>query len=449
MGLLLLTAVRLPQTNAVLTAQAGADPEAPEQTARPVLTGGLAFLRQLDKSTDLAPGAWSIPRDTGGQRYRVDVITIEPGDVIFFAWGHTALRIYDSQTGRDFMFDYGLFEFDDTFVYRFLQGRPAFMVGGWQTAVSLGRYVQDNRRIFGQQLLITDARAADLMAAMLLNIRPENRNFLYHHYRDNCTTRVRDRVDEVLDGALQSYFTAQKQPRTWRASSMELLGGRPFLWYGTNLLLGSLVDAPVDQWQHQYLPLNLMAGLAAWRDAGHADQVGAVQIWLNPLAGGFTVPWTPWIWFLLFWAVIGFGGFIAPLIWIESRWWNWLGRLAWLGWNSLAGLTGLLITLMWWFTDHDSVFHNANLMGYSPLLLLIIPLSLVLRSRSKFRENTALHRILIAPPLVGFLMSLTGLIHQWCWPFLLVATIVQALVYVRFLFRERQLTAILVADRGP
>ena len=40
------------------------------------------------------------------------------------------------------------------------------------------------------------------MAKLLAdNVLPENRDYLYHHYNDNCVTRLRDMIDTALGGS--------------------------------------------------------------------------------------------------------------------------------------------------------------------------------------------------------------------------------------------------------
>ncbi|MCB1319645.1 MAG: hypothetical protein KDK34_05310, partial [Leptospiraceae bacterium] len=43
-----------------------------------------------------------------GKNYRVDLLSMETGAAVYSTWGHTALRIYDRETGRDAVFDFGL-----------------------------------------------------------------------------------------------------------------------------------------------------------------------------------------------------------------------------------------------------------------------------------------------------------------------------------------------------
>jgi hypothetical protein len=50
-----------------------------------------------------------------------------------------------------------------------------------------------------------DARATHALREFLeWNWLPQNRDYLYDYFRDNCSTRVRDALDRVLGGALRT-----------------------------------------------------------------------------------------------------------------------------------------------------------------------------------------------------------------------------------------------------
>ena len=380
--------------------------------------------------TPLRPGQARIPAPQPGHRFRVDVLTVEPGSEIYSAWGHTALRILDTKNRIDVVFDYGLFDFSETFWIRFLMGKPAFMVGAYPMVSTIRRYRNDNRRIFAQQIYLSDAEAEALLERMKVNLLPQNRTFLYHHYQDNCTTRVRDRVDASLRGEYRPFFAGRASPTNYRKASMHLLLGRPWLWFGTNLILGSTIDHPIDRWQEQFLPIHFMNALERFRKSGHEDKVAPIEVVLEPIASGFRIDVSAWWGLIAGLSILIFAFFGYPLLGPHARGARILGRSGYLIWHGIAGLCGLVLSLAWAFTNHDTVFWNLNLLGYSPLLL-VVPILHIYWKRRDPRADLLLHRFLIAPPLLGALMSLLGLLEQFSWPFLFFAAMIQTLVYLR------------------
>jgi hypothetical protein len=82
---------------------------------------------------------------------------------------------------------------------------------------------------------------------------PENKYYFYHHFDDNCTTRVRDLVDEVSGGALSAAggaryaHTLREQMRQGFAPSLPVLAL-------SEILIGRSVDRRPPVWEAMYHP---------------------------------------------------------------------------------------------------------------------------------------------------------------------------------------------------
>ena len=59
--------------------------------------------------------------------------------------------------------------------------------------------------IRAQELNLTAAQVDSLRRFLAWNIQPENAEYAYDYYRDNCSTRIRDALDRVLGGAIRRY----------------------------------------------------------------------------------------------------------------------------------------------------------------------------------------------------------------------------------------------------
>ena len=80
-------------------------------------------------------------------------------------------------------------------------------------------YIDDNRSIHVQRLALSDAQTERLTAYLLSEIRPENRDYRYDYYLNNCSTRVRDALDQALGGQLADRSTEQPAAQSWRDHS--------------------------------------------------------------------------------------------------------------------------------------------------------------------------------------------------------------------------------------
>ena len=61
-------------------------------------------------------------------------------------------------------------------------------------------YVEQNRSIQVRELNLSPAKRRALAERLSYYVQPEHRSYRYHHYENNCSTKVRDMIDSALDG---------------------------------------------------------------------------------------------------------------------------------------------------------------------------------------------------------------------------------------------------------
>ena len=185
-------------------------------------------------------------------------MTAGPGDAVWEHYGHNALRVLDTRTGRDYSYDWGIFDFRQAdFMARFLQGRMLYMVARQRTDVVLDFYRETDREVVLQELDLTPAEKAMLRDAANRNALPRNRDFTYQYFLDNCSTRIRDLLDRVLGGALSRAFEGQATGLSYRHHARRLTQVDPLVYTGADLALGSPADRPISAWEELFLPLAL------------------------------------------------------------------------------------------------------------------------------------------------------------------------------------------------
>ena len=77
---------------------------------------------------------------------------------------------------------------------------------------------------------------------------PENRDYRYDYYRDNCSTRVRDALDRVLGGDPRADWGGPTGT-TYRSHTRRLTTEDLPLYTGLEDGLGEPVDRPIDEWE--------------------------------------------------------------------------------------------------------------------------------------------------------------------------------------------------------
>ena len=345
-------------------------------------TRGPAAGSQDRQAPNRTPAAQAAPRERGDE-LRVWLVTAGPGDAVWEHYGHNALRVLDTRTGRDFSYDWGIFDFRQAdFMARFLQGRMLYMVARQRTEVVLDFYRETDREVVLQELDLTPAEKAMLRDAADENALPRNRDFTYQYFLDNCSTRIRDLLDGVLGGALRRAFEGQATGLSYRHHARRLTQVDPLVYTGADLALGSPADRPISAWEELFLPLALRDRIRALR----IDRDGETRPLVRSEEVLFTSsrapePAAPPAWlgrYLALGLLLGalFAAAATPRIRASRLLRRGVLALA-AGWSLAAGGAGTILALLL-ATDHVFSSWNENLFLFNPLLLglaVLLPLS--------------------------------------------------------------------------
>jgi Domain of unknown function (DUF4105) len=315
-----------------------------------------------------------------GSELRVWLITAGPGDAVWERYGHNALRVLDTISGRDVAYNWGIFDFQQVdFIPRFLQGRMLYMMAPFQTQPMIDAYARADREVVLQELNLTPAQKLELRDFADRNALPENREYTYQYFLDNCSTRIRDLLDLVLDGALRSQFELQPSGTSYRYQTRRLTQLDPLIYTGMDLLLGTPTDQPLSVWEEMFLPMTLRDQL---REVTVAGQGGTTL----PLVMSDQVvvtssrppdPTEPPRWFAIY-LLLGLilGAVMASSATEPVRSTTVLRRtvaaVAVL-WSALGGVVGTILVLLL-FTDHTFSYWNENLFLFNPLMLVVAAL---------------------------------------------------------------------------
>jgi hypothetical protein len=307
-----------------------------------------------------------------GSELTVTLLTFDPGDLIWERFGHNALWIHDAAKGTDWGYDYGRFSFGRTvadqlrFFGRFAKGDLRYSMGDMAADRYLEGYRQAGRSIWAQELDLTPEAKVALRDFLEWNRRPENREYQYHYYLDNCSTRIRDALDRVVGGQIKTWADTVRTRWTYRDHTRRTTENDPVLYTLLNIGLGHLADQRLSAWEEMFLPISLRPFLSAIsvRDPdGRVHPIVKAERHLveSDLFGVQARPsnWLPWF------AVIGLlGGLVLlGLGWLahggSSRW-----RLAFVAvgglWAFAAGAAGAVLAGLWLLSSHRFAYWNEN-----------------------------------------------------------------------------------------
>ena len=376
------------------------------------MSAGLSLAQATTPPRQSSPAR--APADT---TIRIMVITIGQGDVVYELFGHNAIWIHDPSTSSDSVYNWGVFDFRTPgFLPRFLRGDMRYTMDAQTIGTTIAYYQYLGRRMWVQELDLTPAEKRALVDYIHWNYRPENRQYHYNYYLDNCSTRVRDVIDRVLGGQLRTYLKSIPTAETYRSHSLRLMQSAPLLVTGVEVALGRSTDTPINADQASFLPVQLMGFLKDFKvDGGRRPLVLREWMLNDPIQRGPEPSAAPalWKWYL----PIGLA--IAALI-----------LLSWYGLNSggtaatisavfmgIVGLVGLILVLLVTVTDHVAAHRNENLFMLNPLWLLLI--IAVPRSMIRHRAPGTVARWMLvgaaALSVCAVLIHLVGLSRQPNW----------------------------------
>lgn len=317
--------------------------------------------------------------ESTAEALQVSLLTFAPGAVYWQRFGHNALLVRDRRSGESLVFNYGLFDFhQENFFLNFARGRMLYRLDTESLQQSLRQYRAEGRWAVEQRLALTPAQRLELVTFLNRNALPENAEYRYDYFRDNCSTRVRDALDQVLDGALRRALEPVSTPLSYRAEGLRLMSPVLPLAIGMDAALGPAADRPLNLWEASFVPMTLMGAL---REIQIADAQGVLQplveVERRLVQGrGLEAPDSAPHWLAGFaMSGVALGAVLLALAYARPRF-----LAARLGFGLLAslfavgsGLAGLVLAAFWGLTEHWATWRNPHLLLLSPISLLLVP----------------------------------------------------------------------------
>ena len=156
------------------------------------------------------------------------------------------------------MFNFGGFFFDMEHLIQFTFGKFIFWSFASESSQALIPYQRENRHIVFQTLNLTPQQTTEVRRLLLYYLKQENRFYVYDHFLDNCSTKIRDVIDQAMSGQLKKQSMQPVEP-TFRDFVHRMMASVPYLDFTTNFILNDSVDRPITDWDTMFLPDRLMA----------------------------------------------------------------------------------------------------------------------------------------------------------------------------------------------
>lgn len=341
----------------------------------------------------------------------ISLITIGPTQKeLYSAFGHSAIRVYDTQMPLDYFYNYGVFSFNQpNFYLNFARGINYYQLGVYDYPPYRDYYIRENRYI-REQILNLDAEQKQRVFDFLQqNALPENKMYLYDYFYDNCATRPRDVLKKVLGDDIVFDETPEQKSITIRGLTDIYLGQQPWGDLGIDICLGLPMDKVAKRTEYMFLPDSLESGF-------DRAKVKSDSSWIPLVANKITVfeasPsqkafsfFHPWIVFGL--VAIGIIG-LSFYDWQRKRLTKWVDKVVLI----ITGSLGILLTILWLFTSHKAAANNMN-------ILWALPTNLIFPFISKVKKQYFLMASLLTVLLLITWFFLPQQLHIFLTPLVL------------------------------
>jgi hypothetical protein len=313
-------------------------------------------------------------QDTTG--VEIYLITCDPGIETYSHYGHSALRVVTPSNNMDLVYNWGVFDFSTpNFAWKFAKGRLNYMLAVYPYSEFLQDYTYEQRSVYVQKINLEPAEIEILFSLLAENLKPENRKYRYDFFYDDCSTRIRDLLEKSLGKALVYAPIQTVDQPTFREKVGEYQKGYPWLDLGIDLIMGISADKKAYPRDQMFLPIDLQRELS---DARVNRDEKMIPLLTNPEAAiKFPLPELKMKFYSSPLIILGV---ILILIIIFSAQFkgktinNSLDLILFSGYSILA----LLMIFFNFFTDHEQMKMNLNIIWLNPFILLCLA-SLVLK----------------------------------------------------------------------
>lgn len=297
----------------------------------------------------------------------LSIITAGPGKVLYEGFGHSTIRIKD--TNFDTAYNYGMFDFKaPNFNLNFTKGKLLYKLESYPFHYFVRSYQRDGRWIKEQVLNLNKQEKQQFYAYLENNAKPENATYLYDPFFNNCATILREITELILKEKVTFKTNHIQKKKSLRALMNDEIQWNTWGSFGINLALGSKLDKIASEKEHMYLPDFVYSGfknatvtingkeenlIKTDRYILKFDELKVKTSRINPL--------------FVFSLILLIGLYITYRDLKRKKRTRWFDFILFF----FTGLVGLLIVFLWFFTDHSTAPNNFNfLWAFAPNLFI-------------------------------------------------------------------------------
>lgn len=295
---------------------------------------------------------------------KISVITCGLGNETYSYFGHTAIRVADPVNNLDVVYNYGAFDFrTPNFVAKFTKGDLQYFVVAHSFADFLNDYTYEKRSVFEQELLLSPELKQKLFDRLNAVLLSNERYYTYKFIDKNCTSMVVDVINSTLGGNV--IVKKKDTDKTYRSVLFPYFKGHFYDQLGTSIIFGTKVDQLATR---IFLPFELKNSLDETTFQGHL-LAGKSKTLLS-----FEKE-TPSSWWNNIYTYLFILGFVVV---VHNKIVDKIYLL-------ILSLMGIFFVSVGFYSFHQELAMNYNVLLFSPFLLLLIFFSIANNKRWTYR----------------------------------------------------------------
>ena len=345
----------------------------------------------------------------------VSVITCGTGNEVYSLFGHTALRVQDSATALDVVYNYGAFDFNTpNFVMKFTKGDLQYFAVVNSYTDFINQYQYEKRSVYEQELNIPHALKQKLFDNLNTSLASGESYYTYKFINKNCTSMVVDIINKTLN--TNAIVKKEDTHLTYRSILYPYFDGHFYEKLGTSIIFGKKVDQLGTQ---IFLPYELQKSLekVTFQNQPLAFENKTLLEFKNQI---------PFSWWNNAYTYIAF---LLLIVLINKK------SIA-LFYLSIMGVLGLFFTFVGFYSQHLELGYNYNVLLFNPTLLALLYLYWIKNKKGIYK--LAIFNIIL---LIVYLFFVINKAH---FIIILPLVIASAILLVRIAIQNKKRIPIII-----
>ncbi len=285
------------------------------------------------------------------EKARTSVLTCDTGNESYSLFGHTAIRISDTENNLDVVYNYGAFDFrTPNFVAKFAKGDLQYFAVANTFSDFMSQYSYEQRSVFEQEILIPLTFKQKLFNNLNAVLSSSESYYTYKFIDKNCTSIVVDILNKTLESKIiTKTFETDK---TYRSVLFPYFDNFFFEQLGTSIIFGTKVDKYSD---HIFLPFELYKSLqqTQFKNKLLCKESNTLLEFKKQ---------APNSWWNNVYSYLLFLGFILI---INNKFIDNFYLL-------VIGLLGIFFATVGFYSFHQELANNYNVLLFNPILLILV-----------------------------------------------------------------------------